>query len=134
MSSYTWANEVCAGDNEERAFVISSMNGLQYAVAAWLPILIFPQTMAPTFRKSLVSRKLPQELFANTLNSGYGFPATFGFVIAGIIVIVVIQILALRERRLGTAPSNLEGQTPGEKVESQDHDGSVKEIVEVPKH
>lgn len=49
--SYTWANEVCAGDNEERAFVISSMNGMQYAVAAWLPILIFPQTMAPTFRK-----------------------------------------------------------------------------------
>lgn len=50
--SYTWANEVCAGDNEERALVISSMNGMQYAVAAWLPILIFPQTMAPTFRKS----------------------------------------------------------------------------------
>ncbi|CAG8076158.1 unnamed protein product [Penicillium salamii] len=49
---YTWANEVCSGDNEERAVVVSSMNGLQYAVAAWLPILIFPQTMAPTFRKS----------------------------------------------------------------------------------
>jgi hypothetical protein len=28
------------------------MNGFQYAVAAWLPIVIFPQTMAPTFRKS----------------------------------------------------------------------------------
>lgn len=50
--SYSWANEVCAGDNEERAVVISSMNGFQYAVAAWLPIVIFPQTMAPTFRKS----------------------------------------------------------------------------------
>ncbi|KAF1956320.1 pantothenate transporter liz1 [Byssothecium circinans] len=47
---YTWANEVCAGDNEERAIVISSMNGFQYAVAAWLPIVIFPQTQAPTFR------------------------------------------------------------------------------------
>ena len=31
--------------------VISSMNGFQYAVAAWLPIVIFPQTMAPDFRK-----------------------------------------------------------------------------------
>lgn len=50
--SYSWANEVCAGDNEERAVVISSMNGFQYAVAAWLPIVIFPQTMAPDFRKS----------------------------------------------------------------------------------
>jgi ACS family pantothenate transporter-like MFS transporter len=52
FASYTWANEVCADDNEERAVVVSSMNGFQYAVAAWLPIVIFPQTMAPTFRKS----------------------------------------------------------------------------------
>lgn len=48
---YTWANEVCAGDNEERAQVISSMNGMQYAVAAWLSIVIFPQTVSPSFRK-----------------------------------------------------------------------------------
>ncbi|KAL1624844.1 hypothetical protein SLS54_003567 [Diplodia seriata] len=27
---YTWANEICAGDNEERALVISSMNGMQF--------------------------------------------------------------------------------------------------------
>lgn len=51
LNSYTWANEICNGDNEERALVISSMNGFQYAVAAWLPIVIFPQTMAPSFRK-----------------------------------------------------------------------------------
>lgn len=51
LRSYSWANEVCADDNEERAVVVSSMNGFQYAVAAWLPILIFTQTMAPTFRK-----------------------------------------------------------------------------------
>lgn len=44
---------MCAGDNEERALVISSMNGMQYAFDAWLPIVIFPQTMAPSFRKSL---------------------------------------------------------------------------------
>jgi ACS family pantothenate transporter-like MFS transporter len=50
--SYSWANEVCADNNEERAVVVSSMNGFQYAVAAWLPIVIFPQTMAPTFRES----------------------------------------------------------------------------------
>ncbi|KAH8596063.1 pantothenate transporter liz1 [Bisporella sp. PMI_857] len=76
---YTWANEVCAGDNEERALVISSMNGMQYAVAAWLPIVIFPQVMAPTFRR--------------------GFPATFGFVIAAILIIISIQLKVLSERR-----------------------------------
>ncbi|KAF7917387.1 uncharacterized protein EAE98_010150 [Botrytis deweyae] len=74
---YAWANEICAGDSEERAIVISSMNGLQYAVAAWLPIVIFPQTEAPTFRR--------------------GFPATFGFVIAALLAILLIQFLHTRE-------------------------------------
>ncbi|KAJ7220334.1 pantothenate transporter liz1 [Mycena pura] len=76
---YTWANEVCKRDNEERALVVSSMNGLQYAVAAWLPIVIFPQTEAPTFRK--------------------GFPGTFGLVIAALITIVIIKLLADRDER-----------------------------------
>lgn len=76
---YSWANEVCADNNEERAIVISSMNGFQYAVAAWLPIVIFPQTMAPTFR--------------------YGFPATWGLVIAALIAIVGIKVLYTREQR-----------------------------------
>ncbi|KAJ7881109.1 pantothenate transporter liz1 [Mycena olivaceomarginata] len=61
---YTWANEVCKG---ERALVVSSMNGFQFAATAWLPIVIFPQVEAPTFRK--------------------GFRGTFGLVIAALIVI-----------------------------------------------
>ncbi|KAM0147456.1 hypothetical protein ACHAPG_010574 [Botrytis cinerea] len=79
---YAWANEICAGDSEERAIVISSMNGLQYAVAAWLPIVIFPQTEAPTFRR--------------------GFPATFGFVIAALLAILLIQFLHKRELKQQT--------------------------------
>jgi ACS family pantothenate transporter-like MFS transporter len=69
------------------------MNGFQYAVAAWLPILIFPQLEAPTFRK--------------------GFPATFGFVIAAIICIVIIQWFAVRERKMkaSTYPTIEEPQT-----------------------
>jgi hypothetical protein len=30
---------------------------------------------------------------------GRGFPATFAFVIAGIVVIIIIQLLVLREKR-----------------------------------
>ncbi|GKT61727.1 pantothenate transporter liz1 protein [Colletotrichum tofieldiae] len=78
-SRYTWANEICAGDNEERALVISSMNGMQYAVDAWLPLVIFPQTMAPSFR--------------------YGFPSTFGFIIAAIAAVVAIRLLVRREQK-----------------------------------
>ncbi|KII86299.1 hypothetical protein PLICRDRAFT_43891 [Plicaturopsis crispa FD-325 SS-3] len=76
---YTWANEIMAGDNDLRALTIGSMNGIQYSVSAWLPIVIFPQTMAPTFRR--------------------GFPATFGFVIAGLFIIVGIKLLADRDER-----------------------------------
>ncbi|KAL3437832.1 major facilitator superfamily domain-containing protein [Aspergillus tetrazonus] len=76
---YSWANEVCADNNEQRAVVISSMNGFQYAVAAWLPIVIFPQTMAPSFR--------------------YGFPATFGLVIAAIISVIAIRLFIWRDER-----------------------------------
>ncbi|OTA98478.1 hypothetical protein M426DRAFT_258647 [Hypoxylon sp. CI-4A] len=76
---YTWANEVCAGDNEERALVISSMNAGQYAIDAWLPIVIFPQTMAPRFK--------------------YGFPATFGFVVAAIFMVSIIRLFVWRDQR-----------------------------------
>lgn len=36
--SYTWANEICADDSEERALVVSSMNGFQYAVSTSMRI------------------------------------------------------------------------------------------------
>jgi len=48
--SFAWAHEACRDDNEERAVVASSMNGMSYVILAWLPIIIFPQTMAPDFR------------------------------------------------------------------------------------
>lgn len=64
-------------------------------VAAWLPIVIFPQTMAPSFRKAFHSQSATS---ANT-STGHGFPATFGFVIAALIVICGIQFFAVRERR-----------------------------------
>ncbi|KAL4983858.1 major facilitator superfamily domain-containing protein [Aspergillus falconensis] len=76
---YPWANEVCADNNEQRAVVVSSMNGFLYAVAAWLPIVIFPQTMAPSFC--------------------YGFPATFGLVIAAIVSAIVIRLFIWRDER-----------------------------------
>jgi MFS transporter, ACS family, pantothenate transporter len=36
---YAWANEICAGNAEERALVISTMNTIGNAFGAWLPIL-----------------------------------------------------------------------------------------------
>lgn len=80
---------------------------MQYAVAAWLPILIFPQTMSPDFR--------------------YGFPATFAFVIAGLILIVVIQLLHTREKRQGKASGAAIEVGGGEDVE-EEADGAAKDV------
>ncbi|KAJ6596018.1 pantothenate transporter liz1 [Mycena sp. CBHHK59/15] len=96
---YTWANEVC---KSERALVVSSMNGLQYAVAAWLPIVIFPQVEAPTFRK--------------------GFPGTFGLVIAALIVIVIIKLFADRDERLARAAAGSPADDEASTDEKQSHD------------
>ncbi|KAK3369539.1 pantothenate transporter liz1 [Lasiosphaeria ovina] len=82
---YAWAHEVCRDDNEERAIVASSMNGMSYAILAWLPIIIFPQTMAPDFR--------------------YGFPTSFGLLIGAIFAVILIHILVKREEKLKAAVS-----------------------------
>lgn len=79
------------------------MNGFQYAVAAWLPILIFPQVEGPTFRK--------------------GFPSTFGFTIAAIICVCVIQCFVVWERRRKASDAqdvqhpSLEGSVAGADAE-----------------
>lgn len=36
---YAWANEICAGNAEERAIVISSMNTIGNVFGAWIPLL-----------------------------------------------------------------------------------------------
>lgn len=36
---YAWANEICAGNAEERAIVLSSMNTIGNTFGAWLPLL-----------------------------------------------------------------------------------------------
>ncbi|KEY70812.1 hypothetical protein S7711_09830 [Stachybotrys chartarum IBT 7711] len=53
--TWTWANEINVGNAEERVMTISSMNSLFYATASFLPILVFPQTMAPKFERGFPS-------------------------------------------------------------------------------
>lgn len=46
---YSWANEICAGDAEERAIVISSMNTVGNTFGAWLPLFVWKTTDAPRY-------------------------------------------------------------------------------------
>ena len=96
------------------------MNGFQYAVAAWLPIVIFPQTMAPDFR--------------------YGFPATFGLVIAALISVVGIHFFHLRDIRLGKAAVPIDSeidsegepdQNPGDSKQSSNYSKTRRVDAEV---
>ncbi|TEA20987.1 putative transporter SEO1 [Colletotrichum sidae] len=77
--TWTWANEVNNGNAEERALTISSMNGLFYATNSFLPILIFPQTMAPKFER--------------------GFPSILGFALAAVALVLVADFLHKRQLR-----------------------------------
>lgn len=117
------------------------MNCLQYVTAAWLPNIIFPQTMAPSFRKCcfsgipfsyLVRVDAPWQLSTDVrFFEGYGFPATFGFVIAGIITIIITQLLVLRERRRGKASSSSLEQGSRARSDEEGREESLEQVVAV---
>jgi ACS family pantothenate transporter-like MFS transporter len=52
--SMSWANEICGADAEERTIVIGIMNSMGYAFNAFVPLLTYPQTDAPKFRKGFI--------------------------------------------------------------------------------
>ncbi|KAF2167409.1 hypothetical protein M409DRAFT_66020 [Zasmidium cellare ATCC 36951] len=52
--SMSWANEICTSDAEERTIVLGLMNSLGYAFNAWVPILTYPASDSPRFRKGFV--------------------------------------------------------------------------------
>ncbi|KAK3385168.1 pantothenate transporter liz1 [Podospora didyma] len=85
---FAWAAEICRDDNEERAVIVASMNGLSYAILAWLPILIFPQTMAPDFR--------------------YGFPTSLALLLAAIVAVIGIWLLVKREAKIKDGRTEVE--------------------------
>ncbi|KAF9018546.1 MFS general substrate transporter [Hymenopellis radicata] len=99
---WTWANEICAENAEERALTIAAMNGFFYAFNAWIPNVIFQQTMGPTWRR--------------------GFPATWAFGVCAVICVVIIQFLHNRE----IAQKLAKPQTEKE-IESQTSSEDVKE-------
>ncbi|ORY32895.1 pantothenate transporter liz1 [Naematelia encephala] len=75
---FTWVNELCRGDAEERAFMIGAANCLFYAVNAWLPTLVFLQTQGPRWKK--------------------GFPTLFAGCILSCFAFVLIRYLERRDR------------------------------------
>ncbi|PWN27017.1 MFS general substrate transporter [Jaminaea rosea] len=54
-TNFSWANIVCAGDEQERAVVLASMNMWSSTVQAWWSIVFYPATDAPRFRRGWIA-------------------------------------------------------------------------------
>ena len=46
---YSWANEICAADAEERAIVIAAMNTVGNTFGAWIPLFVWKTTDASRY-------------------------------------------------------------------------------------
>ncbi|KAG4430112.1 hypothetical protein IFR05_014410 [Cadophora sp. M221] len=60
---YSWVNIICAGDAEERAFVISSMLAVGTAFSAWVPLLAWQTVEAPRYFKGFVMSLVMQPIY-----------------------------------------------------------------------
>ncbi|KAI1617099.1 major facilitator superfamily domain-containing protein [Exophiala viscosa] len=63
---YSWANEICREDAEERAFVIGSMLAISNAFSAWIPLLVWATKEAPRYAKGYIFAQVNIVLFALT--------------------------------------------------------------------
>ncbi|TFY74306.1 hypothetical protein EWM64_g9706 [Hericium alpestre] len=54
-TTFAWANQICADDDQERAIVLASMNMWNNVVNAWWPLVLYPATDAPRFRKGMIA-------------------------------------------------------------------------------
>ncbi|KIJ70238.1 hypothetical protein HYDPIDRAFT_77458 [Hydnomerulius pinastri MD-312] len=54
-TTFAWANQICADDDQERAIVLASMNMWNNVVNAWWPLLFYSATDAPRFRKGMIA-------------------------------------------------------------------------------
>lgn len=123
---WTWANEINNGNAEERALTVSSMNGLFYATSmflrcrptltdnadipdSFLPILIFPQTMAPSFRN--------------------GFPAILSFSLIAIVLVGLTEFMHRRELKQAAAQPPAE-QTSELEQDERELDNKLEGVIQ----
>ncbi|EKM59412.1 uncharacterized protein PHACADRAFT_205619 [Phanerochaete carnosa HHB-10118-sp] len=79
-TTFAWANQICADDDQERAIVLASMNMWNNVINAWWPLVFYPATDAPRFTK--------------------GMWAMIGTAIATLLVTAIVYYLEQREKRV----------------------------------
>ncbi|TFK76048.1 MFS general substrate transporter [Pluteus cervinus] len=54
-TTFAWANQICADDDQERGVVLASMNMWNNVLNAWWPLVFYPATDAPRFQKGMIA-------------------------------------------------------------------------------
>ncbi|KAH8830716.1 MFS general substrate transporter [Flagelloscypha sp. PMI_526] len=54
-TTFAWANQICADDDQERGIVLASMNLFNNVINAWWPLVLYPATDAPRFFKGMIA-------------------------------------------------------------------------------
>ncbi|KAH8113343.1 MFS general substrate transporter [Phellopilus nigrolimitatus] len=54
-TTFAWANQICADDDQERAIVLASMNMWNNVINAWWPLVLYPASDAPRFHKGMIA-------------------------------------------------------------------------------
>ncbi|KAI0693818.1 MFS general substrate transporter [Cytidiella melzeri] len=52
-TTFAWANQICADDDQERGIVLASMNMWNNVINAWWPLVFYPATDSPWFTKGM---------------------------------------------------------------------------------
>ncbi|KIP09226.1 hypothetical protein PHLGIDRAFT_29194 [Phlebiopsis gigantea 11061_1 CR5-6] len=78
-TTFAWANQICADDDQERGIVLASMNMWNNVINAWWPLVFYPATDAPRFTK--------------------GMWAMIGTALATLLVTALVYTLERREQR-----------------------------------
>ncbi|KAK7695529.1 hypothetical protein QCA50_000165 [Cerrena zonata] len=104
-TTFAWANQICADDDQERGIVLASMNMWNNVINAWWPLVFYPATDAPRFTK--------------------GMWAMIGMSIATLLITWLVWYLERREKRIKSKSEvSLDGEdrTVDEKKSHEAHE------------
>lgn len=93
---YAWANEICSGDAEERALVISSMNTIGNTFGAWLPLLY---VSSPLDNKNLLTDPCSVWKTVDAPRYLIGYNWTIALDVSMLIMLFVLRHFWNREKR-----------------------------------
>lgn len=105
---YSWMADVTAHDVQLRAITTGFMNSFDFAFVTWWPLIFYPVTDAPNYRKGYIAS-----------------------IVTGSLILPLVLVIAYLERK-GLADGTLGRKFHGEEREGRNWDGDEAGIVATP--